>query len=367
MTNRDPASSHVGPAESSPSAGADHVSLLEVATVLLRHWKVILLSTFLAIAVAVILALQTPTAFTSSATFVPQNAQSEASGLSSLAGRFGFTLPGGSGSESPEFYAELIRSRAILDQLVSSEYAIETEEGERRGSLSEIMEVETDDPAESEAALIESLRSALDVEVRRTTGIIDVSFTSPFPDLSKQIVERILELVNQFNLEMRQSKRVEERTFIEGRLAEAGDSLRAAERLLQEFLANNRQFLSGQQGSPGLMLEYERLQRRVGLRQQVYSSLASSYEEARIAEVRATPATTLIEHPRLAVRPDPRGRLAKLVFGAAAGLFIGVFLAFGQEYASRVRREDSEEFRRLAGVWDSVREELRRVAGRRNR
>ena len=51
-----------------------------------------------------------------------------------------------------------------------------------------------------------------------------------------------------------------------------------------------------------LTLDYARLQRRVELGQQVYSTLALSYEQARIDEVRNTPLLILIDRPEGSAR-----------------------------------------------------------------
>jgi len=90
----------------------------------------------------------------------------------------------------------------------------------------------------------------------------------------------------------RQSQAAAERGFTEERMAEAQEELRAAENELQRFLQNNRQF----QNSPELVFQHDRLQRRVAMRQQVYTSLVQSYEQARIDEVPNTPVITVVEY-----------------------------------------------------------------------
>ena len=121
----------------------------------------------------------------------------------------------------------------------------------------------------------------------------------------------------------RQTRARAERTFAEGRQAEALAELRAAESDLLEFLTTNRDVT----GSPALVARRERLQREVTMRQTVYTSLRQSYEQSRLEEVRDTPTITVVEDALLPARPDSRKLLQKLVLASAIGLLLGGFLA----------------------------------------
>ena len=105
---------------------------------------------------------------------------------------------------------------------------------------------------------------------------------------------RLLELVTEFNQERRQSQAAAERRFVEARREEAKGELEEAERNLQRFLEQNRSYES----SPQLVFEAQRLQRSVDINQQLYTSLAQSYEQARIAET--------VTHPSLPSWTSPR-------------------------------------------------------------
>ena len=66
-----------------------------------------------------------------------------------------------------------------------------------------------------------------------------------------------------------------------------------AERAREDFLRQNRGFGN----SPELMSEHDRLQRQVAMRQEVYTSLLRSQEQARIDAVRDTPLLAFIDTP----------------------------------------------------------------------
>lgn len=98
------------------------------------------------------------------------------------------------------------------------------------------------------------------------------------------------------------------------------------------------------------MFQQQRLQKELDLRQQVYTTLAQAYEQARIDAVRDTPVITIIEHP------EGSARSAGGVFrNGFLGVIFGAILALGMvvvsEYVTRHRRESPEEYRELDRVW----------------
>jgi tyrosine-protein kinase Etk/Wzc len=161
--------------------------------------------------------------------------------------------------------------------------------------------------------------------------------------VSLELAERLVKGVNQFNLETRKSQAAAERQFVEAQAAAAEVALREAEDRLQNFLQRNRE--TG--GSPQLVFERDRLQRDVNLRQQLYSTLLQSREEAKIREVRDTPVITVIEPPRLPIVGESRKTIQKFLMGAFAGAVIGIFTALLAHGLSRARLIPSEEARQF--------------------
>lgn len=72
----------------------DEISLLEVASLLLRQRRLIVGSTFIGSVAALVMALMTPTEFTSTASFLPNGGDGGGlSGAAGLAAQFGFSVP----------------------------------------------------------------------------------------------------------------------------------------------------------------------------------------------------------------------------------------------------------------------------------
>ncbi|MHB1193064.1 MAG: Wzz/FepE/Etk N-terminal domain-containing protein [Longimicrobiales bacterium] len=332
----------------------DEISLLQLFNVLLRHRGIIVTATALSAVAALFLAVLIKPSFTSTMSFIPQSAESGSSGLAGLAGQFGIQVPGGNSSESPQFYAKLVKSRKMLAALSEEEFRFEAPADgggteTLSGTLSDILNPEGTDtawPLRREAS-IQWLEGTISVSTARETGIVEVKVTTPWAGLSHQVAEQVLANVNEFNLETRQSRAAAERTFVSGQLAEAQDSLRLAENRLEAFLRENRQWAS----SPELAFQHDRLQRQVAMRQQLFTSLAQSHDAARIAEVRNTPVVTVVEAPELPVRRNPMGRIRKLALGLVLGGVLGVMLAFLREYSDRARKQEGEEYREFSTLW----------------
>jgi uncharacterized protein involved in exopolysaccharide biosynthesis len=249
------------------------------------------------------------------------------SSLAGLAATFGVSVPAADQGSSPAFYAELLKSRDVLRQTVETRYAFATQGDSMRGTLIELFREHAASPALRRDLAAKDLLKSIDVTVGRETGTIDLDVSSAWPELSQQVAARMIQLVSDFNLHRRQTKAGAERRFVEARLAESRDSLRAAEGRLQAFLQRNRAY----QNSPQLLFEHDRLDRDVNMQQQLYTTLAQSYEAARIDEVRNTPVITLMEPPDLPAKPNARLALLKGLLAGIVGLGLGAFFVAARQ------------------------------------
>lgn len=340
---------------------------MQIANVLLRHRRVLVLAPISVAFLVVGITLLGARSYTSTASFTPESGGAQAGRLAGLASQFGVQVPTGEAGQSLQFYAGLLTGRSLLRQTVLTEYKVNldadgSDAKPREGDLLDILEVGADTRRLAVAKTIEGLRNRVSVSTDAETGVVELSVTTRWPELSRQVAERMLDLVNQFNLERRQSQAAAEREFTEEQVAHAESALHAAEDSLQRFLEQNRNY----QNSPALRFQHDRLQRRVTLRQQVFTSLSESLQQARIEEVRNTPVITVVESPELPVRPDARDTRLKGVLGLVLGGMLGVFWAFGREMMATSRQRDPDdyaEFERLKretanevrGLWRSVR------------
>ena len=332
------------------------VSVAWILAAVLRHRRSILGFSAVGLFLALIVILVRGPAYSVAFSFVPESGQEQGrGGLAGIAGQLG--IPAGvlgESSQPPQFYADLLETREVLGPLASDSFTVDS--GERgRVPLADFLGIHGGTGPVRTELTFETLRDKVvsTSVAARSTGVINVAVRTKSPTVSLAIAQRLIDGLNRFNREMRQSRATEERKFVESRLQEAHASLRAAEDDLQGFLQRNREFAK----SPQLVFDQDRLQRAVSLQQQVVMGLAQQYEDARIREVRDTPVITLIERPILPALPAPRRRVSTLLLGTGFAFGLGTMLALAIEgwRRQRANEPDEQSYLTLADEWRRVR------------
>lgn len=326
-----------------PSEGGS-TTVVSLLSVLLRYRALIVVLGLLSGFYAGYLSLTSPRYFTTEASFMPQGGRGQ-SQLSGLAQQFG--LGSVDGGQSASFYMDLVESRSLLAAVGNRDYSMRTDSGVVTGNIVKIYGIRSRNPAVQKIRMVDALRGQVDKAVNTRTGVITVKVQARTPEMAVQISRNILDEVNRFNLNRRQALAGAERSFVEKRLGEAQLELRQAEENLQSFLTENREFRS----SPGLQLEFDRLNRTVSMRQQLYNGLAQSYEQAKIEEVRDLPVITVVEPPETPIAPEPHGTVRKTLIGIIVGVAIGILIAFGSHLITRLtRNQQSDDFVEFAAL-----------------
>jgi uncharacterized protein involved in exopolysaccharide biosynthesis len=339
----------------------DEISLLELANTLLRRRRLVLGLPVATAFVTAVVSLIVPPTYTATTAFVPEAATGNRipAGVSGLASQLGISL-GGEATQLPQFYAQVLQSREILDRILLSRYPDPRAEHNPPDSTSllAILEVEGDSRADSLHAGREQLADLMSVSVDRQTGIVTLNVDSRYPELAAAVANKFIEYLNDFNAQTRQSQARERRRFVEGRIQTAEQELRRAEEDLKSFYERNRTW----QQSPQLVVEEDRLRRQVQLRQEVYLTLNREYETARIEEVNDTPVITVIDR---AIPPEkkskPKLRLLVILAFVLGGM-LGVFGAFGAEFLERSRANQDEDYREFQSLLKQARQDLKAIA-----
>jgi uncharacterized protein involved in exopolysaccharide biosynthesis len=322
----------------------EDISFYGLLTPLVRRWKLVVGTALAAAAVAaVILLLQRPT-YTGRATFTPEasTGSGAGSGLGALVGvasELGFGVS--TGSVSPEFFVKLAGSGELLRSTLTSEFA--EPERETRRTLLEILEVPGKSPEERLQNGVILLRKRIEATADKSTGIVTLAVEMQTPWLAADVANHLVKLLNQFNLERRQSQSREQRRFTGERMAEAERDLRAAERAELAFLQRNRDLSS----SPVLTFEAGRLARDVQVKQELFLTLSKAHTEARIAEVRDTPVLTVVDSAVAPVRRTSPRRTIGVIIAGLVGTMVGIGLAYVASSRDKPpeQRADYLEFR----------------------
>lgn len=356
-----------GPEASAPTTTAppgverprEETSLLGFVNVILRHRALISL---LAIVGGLIFGLHELTRvhlFIAYASFTMRGARAPTP-ASELAAQLGLNVGNADDDgQSADFFIDLVRSRGIVARVADSSYTISTPKGPVRRPLAALYGEDEGKPGPlSEAETVDRLRGSIDVSTWGQTGIIRISVIAAQPSLAQQILANVIRDLEAYNLARRREKAAAERQFVEKLLNDARVELTQAETQFSTFKALNRQY-----NSPALALENSRLTRQVTMRQDIVTAMTQSLEQAKIEEVRDVPAITLIDEPEPAFLSATHETVRKGLLGMAAGLMVGIILAFILERAAETRQARSPVYNEFTALKNEAAIGVRRPFG----
>ncbi len=296
--------------ERKAAPGVSVVGPLELLSAPARRWRIVVVVVLIASLSAGVASFLLPDRYEVSASFVadPGRAPELAGGLASLVGRIGLGDVG-LGASSPQFYADLIHSRAILRRALRAQ--IGTSSGLR--PLLHILGVQNRDSLRRVELSERELSRRIAVHLDRLTGRVDLTVSMAQAVTAQSVADTLLSLLDQYNREIRRSRASEKRAFVEAQARMAAESLASAERAMESFLQHNRTFLQSAQ----LQFEHERLARSISLQQDIYLALARQAEEARIEEVDTRPVITVVDP---AVQPSRRAWPRRKLITAGASI-----------------------------------------------
>lgn len=308
-----PSSMTSSPADSRPAA----LGPLWLARLLWRG-RVALVVVPVLLAVAMFLYTRWHMTYAADATIRPQTQGQALSRVAGLAAQFGLTIPGAAGGDPVRLYASLLTSRGVLAPVLLSQYAVAASGSDSaRGTYLDLNNIKGHDEDDRLRRGLDQLRSRVDVTVDRDAGLLSVRVRSAWPELSRQLLRRLMVVLDSTTVVRERQRAERERVFFEERLSTAQKELAQAEDALSGFLNQNRTYA----GSPQLQVAFGRLQRQVDFRQQVVTAMAQSFEQARLDAVRNTPSFAFVDDPEGPVRESSRP-----VRDAAVWLVVGVGL-----------------------------------------
>lgn len=260
-------------------------------------------------------------------------------GLASLAG-----VNVGEGPPTA-IYEKILISESVLGSVIYTKYL--TEEYRDSVNLIQYFDIELEkkfDPDVQERrqflkAYDLFIKSIIQTDLDKTTGILDITITMPESRLSAEVANNVIESLDKYIQTTRKSNAIYRRLYLEKRNNQIEDSLRNAEEALKLFRFQNK--IIGQ--SPELLLEDSRLQRKVELYQNISVQINQQLELARIEEIKDTPIVNLKEKAKEPViKSGPQRIKLFIVFALIVGLFVGTFFAFRdqlKQYYNIIRTE----------------------------
>jgi uncharacterized protein involved in exopolysaccharide biosynthesis len=277
-------------------------------------------------------------------------------GLAGLAGQLGLGV-GTESSESPAFYKELLESRELLTRLLESRFPDPRSASSRDSAkLIDLINIRPTEPRERMDRAVKKIRKRVTPETNVKTALVRIYATTQWPELSAQVGNRVMELVNVFNREQRTSRARAKRLYLHERMDSALAELRGAEWQRRDFLSKNRKM----DFSPSLQLYDDQLKYNIGVARDDYQTLQKQFDAARIDEFNDAPLITIVDAavpPAKPVWP----RLPWIIAGCViVGLIVGVAVSGSLVVADAWGARNPESASRLSQAWSAMRRELTR-------
>ena len=298
-------SSHVSNDNSSKdNSGFSHNSLLDddydIIELFLKISKIIVLNKFLISLIPMIFAIIVTSyykffdepQFRSTSKFLPVSAaQSASSSVANMASKYGVNLGSGGNNAnlaSGQMVPDIINSVYFRTELLKNLFKTSLSSKETN-LISIILKREIDlektkDLLSRERMLktaVTKLNKIISISVPKRSPLLVVNVTSNDPVLSAEICNGILSTLQKIMDKFKYDRIVEKKLFINDRIIQVKSDLVYLEESLKEFREKNRRILD----SPELLLTQERFIRDLQVQNQIYITLKTEFEIARIEEI----------------------------------------------------------------------------------
>ncbi len=264
--------------------------------------------------------------YSSTAKLLPSGAGESLAELKDLAagslGGLGMGTLNQASEYSSALYPKILGSRYISERILKRKYDF-SHDGERKSmTLEEYLEEDNIDKA------LIALGKVRSTDLDRRTGLVTVSVTTRYPDLSAQVVNTMLDELDDYNVNHRRSKASENAKFVGQRLVSIKAELEAAEDSLVRFKQRNRNYAGA--SDPTLQVEIDRLDRSVTTKSALHSMMVQQYETARIEAVKDIPIVRILDRGSIPlVKTRPRrsvimimALIGSLIFSALLSLCV---------------------------------------------
>lgn len=261
--------------------------------------------------------------YTSTATILPSGTGGLSSELKDLAAGSLSDLGLGASDQAPEnsstLFPDVLTSRLISEKVLERSYAFKRNSKFISMTLAEYVNESNLDRA------IKELKKLVNISVDKRTGVITLSVTTDYPELSAGVVHAYLEELDDYNIHHRQSKASENEKFTAKRMTEIRGELAQAEDTLRAFKESNMNYMSA--SDPGLQVELTRLQREVDLKSSLYLTMSQQHELARVDAVRDIPVVQVLDKGDIPLTKSGPRRSVYLAGALLGSLIVSILIS----------------------------------------
>jgi len=256
------------------------------------------------LSISLALALLLPKKYTATATILPSGQGGALGKLSNLVMSQSSALTAKIPENSSLLYPTVLSSRYLLLKLVHSDFTID----DKTVRLGEFLGAKADEEA------LEKVRKTVDVAIDKKTQVIRIRATTKSPVLSAAIVNRMIELLKEFNEEKSTKRAGHTYGYLKKKLKEAQQQLYEAESALMEFEKTHRDYAVST--DPDVLMEHQKLTRNLELKEASYIEILKEIELTKIELKREAPIVKVLDFASPpTIKSAPRRKVIAVIGG----------------------------------------------------
>jgi hypothetical protein len=241
---------------------------------------------FAAAFVTAIISLFMPNYYKSEARLLPvsSSGSSGVGQLAAAAAAFGVSVPGQDGADAN--YIDILSSRWLREQLLKTQFQFNARSWRFGPELSQSMTlldyIQNGNTKLSQDRAVLTVGAMISASRDIKSKVLIISAETKSPELSQQLVQNSISLLETFIREKGQTRGSAKAAFAEARLKEAREEMTQAENEFRNFLEGNRNYTGST--DPSVRIRGARLEAELNLHRQLVTTLAVNREQALLEE-----------------------------------------------------------------------------------
>lgn len=339
------------------SVGENEIDLIELVRKLWKERKFILKACVIGIISGLIIAFSIPKEYKTEAMLAPENTSANKAGqLGGLAAMAGINLSSSVTDMDalyPDLYPDIVRSTPFLLELIN--IPVETKKGELKTTFYDymqehqkvawwsyiiqtplkvlhwVMSVFKENEVESSGELdpfcltkdqeefIRAIRQNIYVSVDKKTGVISMAVMMQDPLISATVMDTVVIKLQSYITDYRTRKAKHDLAFSEKLYNEAKDNYYKIQKVYANYVDENQNVIS-----VSSRIEEARLRNETNLAYGVYNQMAQQLEMSKVKVQEQTPAYTVIEPARVAIKAAKPSKILILIGVVCLAVFISI-------------------------------------------
>lgn len=285
--------------------------------ILIRRRYIVYLAVFAPLVFTLVFTSIATSIYESEAILLPSEGSTDVGVLGILVGVLGKSGATSEGIPASFLYVDILKSRSILENVLSAEYEYYKNNKLVREDLYSILNLNRNYEG------YESFKDKLTVKSDFETGIITVRAMAPGPKIAHQVVNNMIIELDNFNKNIRITRAKTNLEYLEKRIKDAYIEYQAIQDTFVEFQKSNRGYPAIR--NPEVQARAEKLEIRKENKRKIYQALYEEYEMARLTKAKKTPIVSVLDSASVPVEKSYPKKIPTFLLSLIFALFIAFF------------------------------------------